>query len=125
MVISLWYLMRVKRKFASHYDAWINLGDRIKKTKNSKDNRVGDLYELKCIVSDPNYDIIKYNPDNYHPPQKDHPHNAIDKDYDIPYWNYDIQRFYNNSRPYVLLFGVPDFQFCVWTIILILGNVLN
>lgn len=109
----LWYLMKVKSKFRSHYEAWKNLSEDTKKMKNSSKNRFGDLYQPIDNYFKENHEL-EFDPTCYLPPIEKHPHLEFDSSNSKYEWYYDIEQCYKNSKPYVLLFGDPKLSF-VWT----------
>ena len=101
----LYYLMKVEKKYESHLNAWQNLPEKVKKSKNSAETKFGDIFEPKNNL------IEKFDPLSYKSPSKEHPHNRKDKKQNYV-WYKDVKQYYN--KPFVLLFGDPRYSF-IWT----------
>jgi len=100
----LYFLMKVGKKYNSHYDAWYDLPDNIRNIKCASKNKFGDLFKPKENIKD------KFDPNSYFEPLSDHSHNKLNGSGELM-WHKDIKKIY--QKPYVLLFGDPKYNF-IW-----------
>lgn len=102
----LFFLMKIQNRFRSHADAWENSPERVRKAKNARYHRLGDLYQPRTTL------LNEFSPSSYYPPIQGHPHLMQDKgENEHPYWYDDVSICYKN--PSALLFGDPH-QSYVW-----------
>ncbi len=105
---ALFYLMRVKHAYESHYDLWRCLSKKAREAKSSHRDRFGDVYEPKeeDLHDD---DPTRFLPEGYYPPVECHPHCSKSK------WKKDVN--YNkgvSGRGAALLVGDPEMSF-LWS----------
>jgi hypothetical protein len=107
------FLMRVDRAFESYYDLWNWLPDNIRQAKAAHQNPRGDLFEpIKNLHTNP---AGRFNPRNYKPPHKDHPHSRENpKNKNTPRWYRDVDYASRHGKRAPYLVGDPK-QSCVWT----------
>ena len=97
--IYLFYLMKVEETYISQKDIFDSLSNSIVNKKNSRYNRLGDIYQPKPDLMD------QYNPEEYYEPSDGHPHK---KDC---HWHGDIH--YKNKK-HLMLVGNPNYSF-LWS----------
>jgi len=118
----MFYLMKVKDAYSSQKKIWDSFSsqERIRNKKNSRYNKLGDIYQPKPNLKD------EYKPQDYYKPISVHSHmfDIFDeeKNKNIPWWHYDIDKSYwkNNKRPSMLV-GNPEYSF-LWSKPLILKD---
>jgi len=99
----LFYIMRIKNASQSYKELWDWLDDSVRRAKNARYNKCGDVYEPKPGIKH------EFNPKNYFEPIKNHVHRKNNE------WHCDIDYLNNRTgkRP-ALLVGDPSFSF-LWS----------
>lgn len=110
---ALVFLIRVDRAFESYYDLRNWLPDDIRQAKAAHLNRRGDLFEpITNLTANP---AGRFNPRNYRPPHRDHPHSREDpKNKNTPRWYRDIDYMSRHGKRAPYLVGDPKRSY-VWT----------
>jgi hypothetical protein len=101
----LFYLMKVKYAFESHYDLWYSeeVPDTVKQAKLADENRFGDVFQPRSMPIDKN---DEFDFEHYHPPVADHVHAPKD------WWHKDINYEKGvGGRKAALLIGDPQYSF--------------
>lgn len=107
----LFYLMKVEDAYISQKQLWNSLQEKIVNGKNSRYNKLGDIYQPKPDIKN------QYNFQEYYKPLVGHSHRKYK---DSTHWHRDIDYASHNKRPSMLV-GNPKYSF-LWSKPLIVGD---